>query len=236
MKRYVLIMMMLWNLFFGNAAEPTDWANKSRYAQANRELLANGRQIHTVLMGNSITENWEEIHPRFFTENDIEGRGISGQVSSQMLVRFRQDVIDLNPQVVVINCGTNDIAENNGPYDEDITMDNIQSMTELAVNHGITVVLSSVLPCDGFIWNPKIKDASAKIQSLNRRIKDYAYFQGLYYIDYYPSMVSGNGALNPSFTQDGVHPNAAGYDVMERLLKDTLSIIMEPKREEQNIQ
>lgn len=225
--------MMLWNLIAGHATQPDDWANKARYAQANKQLTADPtRLVYTVLMGNSITENWFEIHPRFFTENGIVGRGISGQVSSQMLVRFRQDVINLRPQIVVINCGTNDIAENIGPYDEDMTMDNIQSMTELATNNGITVILSSVLPCNGFQWNSAIKDASAKIQKLNRRIKDYALSRGLYYIDYYPSMAMDNGAMNPAYTFDGVHPNGAGYDIMERMLNEALSSMTKPTRQE----
>ena len=139
---------MLWNLLFGANAQAQEpgWADKTRYALANKDILSqptDPRRI--VMMGNSITEFWEETHPQFFVQNHLIGRGISGQVSSQMLVRFRQDVINLHPKAVVINCGTNDIAENNGPYDEDITMDNIRSMTELALNHGIMVVLSSMM-------------------------------------------------------------------------------------------
>ena len=215
---------MFWNLLLGHTIQAQDWANKARYAQANQAWTSQPeKQCHVVMMGNSITEYWEELHPEFFVDNQLVGRGISGQVSSQMLVRFRQDVINLNPQAVVINCGTNDIAENNGPYDEDITMDNIQSMVELVVNHGIQVILTSVLPCDGFVWNPSVSNVQEKIQSLNRRIMAFAHESSLPYINYYTSMVHGESrALNPAYTEDGVHPSLAGYAVMERLLLETL--------------
>ena len=218
MKRILVVIMMFWNLLNGNATAPVDWANRARYAQANKELINQGKPVGIVMMGNSITEYWEELHPQFFKDNGLVGRGISGQVSSQMLARFREDVINLNPRVVVINCGTNDIAENNGPYDEDITMDNIMSMTELAIANDITVVLSSVLPCDSFCWNPSVKDVTQKIHALNERISAYAASRGLTYINYHDGMATGNGALNPSYTEDGVHPNSTGYYVMEKIL------------------
>ncbi len=215
---------MLWNLLSGHAAQPADWANKARYAQENLALRAAAADPQrVVLMGNSITEYWFDTHPSFFATHHLVGRGISGQVSSQMLARFRQDVLSLEPSIVVINCGTNDIAENNGPYDEDITMDNIQLMTELALAHGIVVVLSSVLPCDEFCWNPSVKNASAKIQSLNRRIKEYASASAhVHYLDYYPSMTLDGSSMNPDYTPDGVHPNSRGYDAMESKLVQIL--------------
>ncbi len=224
MKRILIAIIMFWNLLFGQAAEPADWADKAHYAQANKAILASPEDpLRVVMMGNSITEFWEETHPYFFTANHLVGRGISGQVSSQMLARFRQDVINLKPRLVVINCGTNDIAENNGPYDEDITMDNIISMTELALAHHIEVVLTSVLPCDGFSWNPSIKDAPSKIKRLNQRIMDYAAkMPNVHYLDYYPSMTLDGESMNSDFTDDGVHPNSKGYDVMEEKLMEML--------------
>ena len=201
-----------------------EWADKAHYAAANTQLLAKGTDPQcVVLIGNSITEFWMETHPQFFGANHLLGRGISGQVSSQMLARFRQDVINLAPRVVVINAGTNDIAQNNGPYDEDITMDNIVSMTELALLNGIKVVLTSVLPSDRFAWNPSVHHVKDKIQSLNARIKGYAQLLSLPYIDYYSAMVyNESGAMNPAYSEDGVHPNATGYLVMEGLLKEVL--------------
>lgn len=222
MKRIIILAIMFWNLLFGNAAQPVDWANKDRYAQENLMLRTAGDDsLRVVLMGNSITEYWYDLHPGFFTTHHLVGRGIGGQVSSQMLARFRQDVLSLNPRIVVINGGTNDIAENNGPYDEDITMDNIQSMTELALAHGIEVVLSSVLPCDEFCWNTSVKDVTDKIKRLNQRIMQYAStMPHVHYLDYYPSMTLDGKAMNKSYTEDGVHPNSRGYDVMEvRLLE-----------------
>lgn len=223
MKRFLLIAIMMWSFLFGRAAEPIDWANKAHYAIANNELLSmEPDPMRVVLMGNSITEFWVETHPDFFGQNNLVGRGISGQVSSQMLARFRQDVINLNPRIVVINCGTNDIAENNGPYDEDITMDNIKSMTELAMAHGIQVMLSSVLPCDQFCWNLSVKNVVSKISHLNRLIAEYAASLNLPYIDYYSKMATPDGALRSDCTEDGVHPNATGYYVMEQTLIEML--------------
>lgn len=217
--------MLLWNIFAAHAESP-DWANKARYEAANERLSQVADSARVVLMGNSITEFWNDSHPQFFTANHLVGRGISGQVSSQMLARFRQDVLNLKPRAVVINCGTNDIAENNGPYDEDITMDNIMSMTELARAHGIEVILSSVLPTDSFIWNPQVKDVSAKVQHLNQRIMAYCETNHIPYIDYYSSMVDAKGvAMNAGYTEDGVHPNSTGYDVMEIKLLDMLESI-----------
>ena len=233
MKRIIIVVMMLWNLLTGQDALANDWANKDYYAQANRALMAGEPDTErVVLMGNSITEYWFELHPDFFGSHHLVGRGIGGQVSSQMLARFRQDVINLEPRIVVINCGTNDIAENNGPYDEDITMDNIKSMTELALSHGIKVVLSSVLPTDGFCWNPGVEDVVGKIRHLNQRIVDYCAAMQIPYVDYYPVMTSDGEAMNKALTDDGVHPNSAGYDIMEVKLLDTLSQMNQPNNQQ----
>ncbi|MBR5725835.1 MAG: acylneuraminate cytidylyltransferase [Muribaculaceae bacterium] len=215
---------MFWNLLFGHEAMAQDWANKARYAQANQEMTTGDPDpARVVLMGNSITEFWEETHPAFFRANHLVGRGISGQVSSQMLARFRQDVINLKPRLVVINCGTNDIAENNGPYDEDITMDNIMSMTELALAHGIEVVLTSILPCDQFCWNPSVQRVPEKINSLNQLIVAYSDTdEHIHYLDYFSVMTHDGRSMIKSFTEDGVHPNAAGYDMMEAKLTEML--------------
>lgn len=198
-----------------------DWGGLQKFASANAALAAPAEgQQRVVLMGDSITEIWPDRHPAFFENPVYVGRGISGQVSAQMLVRFRQDVIDLHPAVVVINAGTNDVAENQGPYEEDFTLGNIISMTELAQANGIAVVLTSVLPAAGFRWRPAITDAADKIASLNARIRAYAEAKGIPYVDYYSAMVvdDASRALNPAFTNDGVHPVAAGYEVMEPLL------------------
>ena len=225
MRRILIVFIMFWSFLFGQQAEPQDWANKACYALANR-LLANQEpdKDRVVLMGNSITEFWFDTHPHYFSNNHLVGRGISGQVSSQMLARFRQDVINLKPCIVVINAGTNDIAENNGPYDEDITMDNIESMTELALSHDIEVVLASVLPCDEFCWNTSVKDAPEKISHLNMRIMALAdSLPRVHYLDYFTSMTDDGRAMTRSLTDDGVHPNANGYDIMELKLTEMLN-------------
>lgn len=224
MKRTLFIVMLLWNILGGHDAAAQDWAGKAHYRQANIELLQNGYDPQrVVLMGNSITEYWMEINPQFFADHHLVGRGISGQESYQMLTRFRQDVIALSPRAVIINCGTNDIAENFCPYDEDITMDNIESMTELALHNGIAVILSSVLPCSHFVWNRSVTDVPHKIQSLNARIRRLAEERSLPYIDYYSAMVYNEaGSINPGYSNDGVHPNAKGYAVMEALLLEKL--------------
>ncbi len=227
MKRTLLIVMLLWNILGGQDAMAQDWAGKNRYHQANLELMSREADPQrVVLMGNSITEFWMETHPQFFADNHLVGRGIGGQESYEMLARFRQDVLALSPRAVVINCGTNDIAENFCPYDEDITMDNIKSMTELALHNGITVILSSVLPCDHFIWNRSVRNVPQKVRSLNARIMKLAEQLSLPYIDYYNAMVyNEGGAINPAYSEDGVHPNSLGYSVMEPLLLDQVKKI-----------
>ena len=227
MKRTLLIVMLLWNILGGQDAMAQDWAGKNRYHQANLELMSREADPQrVVLMGNSITEFWMDTHPQFFADNHLVGRGIGGQESYEMLARFRQDVLALSPRAVVINCGTNDIAENFCPYDEDITMDNIKSMTELALHNGITVILSSVLPCDHFIWNRSVRNVPQKIRSLNARIMELAEQLSLPYIDYYNAMVyNEGGAINPAYSDDGVHPNSLGYSVMEPLLLDQVKKI-----------
>lgn len=211
-----------------------DWAKLGKFAEANAALGAPAEgQPRVVLMGDSITEIWPENRPAFFEGTGYVGRGISGQVSAQMLVRFRQDVIDLYPAVVVINAGTNDVAENQGPFDEDFTLGNIISMTELARANGIAVVLTSVLPAAGFRWRPALTDAADKIAALNARIRAYAAEQGIPYVDYYASMVvdDSSRALNPAYSKDGVHPLAAGFAVMEPLVVEAVAAALAAAQE-----
>ena len=171
-------------------------------------------------MGNSITEGWVRTHPDFFKSNGYIGRGISGQTSYQFLVRFREDVINLSPALVVINAGTNDVAENTQAYNEDYTFGNIVSMVELAKANKIKVILTSVLPAAQFKWRMEIKDAPQKIKSLNDRIEAYAKANKIPYVNYYQALVvPENQALNPQYTKDGVHPTGEGYDVMEPMIK-----------------
>lgn len=208
-------------------AQNRDFGGLNRYAQENKNITISGKPVKVVFMGNSITEGWVNCHPAFFTDNGYVGRGISGQTSYQFLLRFREDVIKLSPSLVVINAGTNDVAENTGAYNEEYTFGNILSMVELAKAHKIKVILTSTLPAASFGWNPSIKDAKVKIASLNARIKAYAHEHKIPYVDYYEKMVYGdNGALNPKYTKDGVHPTAEGYDVMEALIKEAIDKVL----------
>lgn len=205
---------------FSASAERNDWANFARFEKDNQSILSQaptGRLV--VFMGNSITEGWPTQRPQFFTDNGFVGRGISGQTTYQFLSRYRDDVINLKPKVVVLNAATNDIAENSHPYNEERTFGNIMSMVELAKANGIKVILTSTLPAAGFGWNPAIKDAPEKIESLNARIKAYAAKNKIPYVDYYSALLGEDGrCLNPQYSNDGVHPTAAGYEVMEALV------------------
>ena len=202
------------------AAQRECWGNFERYAADNARVAAlplSERRV--VFMGNSITDFWPGNHPSFFADNHFIGRGISGQSTYQFLSRFRDDVINLRPELVVLNAATNDCAENTHPYDPDRTMGNIISMCELARAAGIKVILTSTLPAAAFYWNPSITDAAGRISDLNRRIRVYAENNSIPYVDYYTAMVHGaDRALNPDYTADGVHPNAQGYAVMEALI------------------
>lgn len=224
-KYYVyLATLCLCMSWAGGNAQNRDFGGLNRYAKENRELLQSGKKEQRVIfMGNSITEGWKNTHPNFFKDNGYIGRGISGQSSYQFLLRFREDVIKLCPALVVINAGTNDIAENTNPYNEEYTFGNIVSMAELAKANKIKVILTSTLPAAAFGWNSSIKDGADKIVSLNNRIKEYAKKNKIPYVDYYRAMVTGNNrALNPAYTKDGVHPTAEGYTIMESLIKKAI--------------
>lgn len=230
MQRMMRMMLMSFALMVcaNMGAQDKDWGNLQRYAQQNAEVRQLPQEQRSVVfIGNSITENWARMRPQFFSSNGYVGRGISGQTSYQFVVRFRQDVIDLQPQVVVINVATNDVAENTGPYDEDRTMGNIMTMVELAQAHGIKVILTSTLPAAKFGWRPQITDAAEKIARLNKRIEAYANEKDITYVDYYAKMVKGEQrALNPAYSKDGVHPTVAGYEVMEPMIKKAIETVI----------
>jgi lysophospholipase L1-like esterase len=204
----------------------TDWANRKKYAAHNKRLksMSNGEQ-RVVFMGNSITELWKTTGSSFFAGKPYINRGISGQTTPQMLVRFREDVIELKPNVVVILAGINDIAENTGPATLENIFGNIVSMAELAKANNIKVVLSSVLPAYDFTWQPGLEPAE-KVVKLNAMIKSYADKNKIVYVDYYSSMVDERKGLRAEFTQDGVHPTLAGYKVMEPLVEKAIALAL----------
>ena len=170
-------------------------------------------------MGNSITENWVKRHGEFFTQNGYVGRGISGQTTYQMVLRFYEDVVDLHPQAVVINGGTNDIAINNHPYVQERTFRNITIMAQIARQNGIKVILTSVTPCDHYTWRPQVTDVVQKISSLNARIKAYARKNKFQYVDYFTAMADEKGAMRDGLSDEGCHPTVAGYAIMEPLVQ-----------------
>jgi len=201
-----------------------DWPQLSRYRDENAALApARKGEPRVVFYGDSITEGWGPTgSDRFFPGKGYINRGISGQTTAQMLVRFRQDVLDLKPAVVVILAGTNDIAGNTGPASQQMIEDNLHAMTELAKAHGVRVVLSSVLPVSEYPWRPGSHPAE-QVRALNAALKQYATTQGLGYLDYYSAMSNAAGGLDPALAKDGVHPTAAGYAIMAPLAEQAIA-------------
>jgi lysophospholipase L1-like esterase len=200
-----------------------DFAQLNYYAAENATLSTpNKGEDRIVFIGNSITEQWKKKDSIFFTNKNYINRGISGQTSSQMLLRFRQDVISLKPKVVIIAAGINDIAENTGPITLENILGNIISMAELARSNNIKVILTSVLPAKQFSWRRNI-DPAPKIEALNQMIREYATRCKIIYVDYYSPMVTADKGMNPAFSNDGVHPILAGYKIMEPLVKRAIA-------------
>jgi len=220
-SRNLLILLSL--LFItSNALDAQDWPNFKRFREANSKLATTKQnENRVVFMGNSITEAWSRVSPAFMEDPTHINRGISGQTTPQMLVRFRADVIALQPKVVVILAGTNDIAGNTGPSTIEMINDNIQSMAELAEAHGIKVILCSTLPAIDYPWKPGLEPAE-KIVKLNTMIKKYALAKGHIYLDYFSAMADNRNALKPDLGADGVHPNKKGYDIMEPLVSSAI--------------
>ncbi len=206
-----------------HAQSPSDWAALQRYASANATLpIPAAGEARVVFMGNSITEAWASRFAVHFPGKPYIGRGISGQTTPQMLVRFRQDVVVLKPRVVVILAGTNDIAGNTGPSTLEMIEDNIASMAELAKANGIRVVLCSVLPVFDYPWKPGLEPAP-KIVSLNRWIRTYAASHGAQYADFHSAMADARQGLPISLASDGVHPNESGYRVMVPIVERAIA-------------
>ena len=202
---------------------PTDWAALARYAQADSALGAPAPdEDRVVFMGNSITESWAKSFSTQFPGKPYIGRGISGQTTPQMLVRFRQDVVALKPKVVVILGGTNDIAGNTGPSTLEMIEDNIASMTEIAKANGIRVVLASVLPVLDYPWKKGLEPAP-KIVALNTWLRGYAERVGAAYVDFHGAMADEHNGMKEGLSTDGVHPNAAGYDIMAPLVERAIA-------------
>src|SRR3954469_25581656 len=196
-----------------------DWPNLAKYRDANAKLASPAKgENRVVFYGNSITEGWEKSFTTQFPGKPYIGRGISGQTTPQMLVRFRQDVVALKPKVVVILAGTNDIAGNTGPSTIEMIQDNLASMTEIAQANGIRVVLCSVLPVFDYPWKRGLEPAP-KIVSLNTWMKQYAAKVRAVYVDFHAAMADERNGMKADLAYDGVHPTAAGYAVMGPLVE-----------------
>lgn len=221
------LIITLFSLYDSNAQ---DWANLKRYQQENTTLKSlKTSEKRVVFMGNSITEGWLRVHPSFFEAKPYVDRGISGQTTPQMVLRFRQDVIDLNPNVVVILAGINDIAQNTGPMTLEETAGNIFSMAELAKSNGIKVIICSVLPAAAFPWRPEI-EPGAKVVALNTLLSKYAKKNDIPFVDYYTPMVNDSLGLKKELGDDGVHPNEKGYMIMEPIIEKAISKILKTSK------
>ncbi|HEY3389373.1 MAG TPA: SGNH/GDSL hydrolase family protein [Prolixibacteraceae bacterium] len=219
--KFIFVMLLL-SVFTAQFSFAQDWPNLNRFKAENANVvLPTPGEKRVVFMGNSITEGWINIHPEFFAGKFYINRGISGQTTPQMLVRFRADVIKLKPRVVVILAGTNDIAGNTGPSTLEMIEDNIISMAQLAKANDIKVILCSVLPVFDYPWKPGLEPAG-KIIELNKLIKTYADKSGMIYLDFFSAMVDERNGLKAEYSKDGVHPNEAGYYVMEPLTEKAI--------------
>ena len=202
-----------------------DWPNLARYDEDNKKLAPPTKnEQRVVFMGDSITDSWDNPdNGGFFPRRPYVNRGISGQTTPQMLIRFRRDVIELKPKVVVILAGTNDIAGNTGPTTLEAIQDNLKSMAELATANGIRVVLASVMPVsdyelrDGKQLIQTARRPPDKILALNKLIQEFARSNRHVYLDYFSAMVDANGFLKDELSNDGLHPNVQGYAVMTPL-------------------
>jgi lysophospholipase L1-like esterase len=221
MKKLILLVTIT---CVTSSAFAQDWANLERFKGGNSSIMQEvntGKRI--VFMGNSITEGWSNFDSIFFSKNQFINRGIGGQTTPQMLLRFKQDVIDIKANTVIILAGINDIAENTGPISLKQTLGNIISMCELANQNNIRVILCSVLPANKFPWEPKIIPTQ-KVIELNKMLLEYANSKSITYVDYYSKMVDDKQGLIPAYGYDPVHPNQEGYGVMKHILSEVLEI------------
>ena len=215
--------------FLGFTVNAQDWANLKRYQTENSALSApKANENRVVFMGNSITQQWKSKDSVFFQTNPYICRGISGQTTPQMLIRFRQDVVELQPKIVVILAGTNDIAGNTGPSTLEMIMNNLASMTEIAKANKIKVILCSVLPAYDYPWRKGL-ESNIKIPKLNAMIKEYCTKTNTFYLDYFSAMADDKNGMKAELTTDGVHCTLEGYKVMETLVQEAIGKVLKAK-------
>ena len=221
MKRTTFIIAFLIMTFSGFSQD--DWFGFNRYRADNERIVKSGVFPEVVFMGNSITENWAYYHPVFFSSHNYCGRGIGGQTSAQMLMRFTADVIDLHPKAVVIMAGTNDVAHNTYWVDPGKVVDNVVAMCLLARANGIVPIISSIPPCAAFRWNPEIKNAAQTIVDINKKLRAYADANGIVYVDYHTALADKQNGFLKQLSDDGCHPNPDTYFIMEELVLKAIS-------------
>jgi len=214
---FIIILLAMW--FSGYSQ---DWFRFNDYRVDNERIIANKNYPEVVFMGNSITENWAHFHPEFFTAHNFLGRGIGGQTSAHMLVRFKTDVIDLQPRVVVIMAGTNDVAHNEFWVAPEQVVNNVISMCILAQANGIIPIISSIPPCTAFVWRPEIKNAGQTIVEINRNLRAYAEANDIIYVDYHSALTDENMGFPKSLSEDGCHPNPDTYYTMEEMVLEAI--------------
>ena len=220
MKKTAFIIFLFTMTVFVFAQE--DWFGFNRFRADNERIIQNGNFPEVVFMGNSITENWAYFHPDFFSKHNYCGRGIGGQTSAQMLLRFTADVINLHPKAVVIMAGTNDVAHNTYWVEPNKVVENVVAMCNLAKVHGIVPIISSIPPCASFVWNPEIKNAAQTIVDINKDLKAYADANGIVYVNYHAALADEQNAFPKALSDDGCHPNPDTYFIMERLVLEAI--------------
>ena len=226
MKNVFFIYILTSLVILSNYLNAQMMINLNKYKEENSSLgLPKQGENRIVFMGNSITEDWKSLSPNFFLDNNYVNRGIGGETSSQMLLRFRSDVINLKPSAVVILAGINDIAENQGPISIPDIARNIFFMSQLASENNIKVILCSVLPAYDFPWRPGLNPKD-KVISLNELIQKHAQEKSFEYVDYFSSMVDERKGLIKEYGNDEVHPNLEGYRVMESIIQKSINKVL----------
>ena len=219
MKKSIILILFVAMSFFGYSQ---DWFGFNRYKADNERIIKSGDYPEVVFMGNSITDNWAYFHPDFFSSHNYCGRGIGGQTSAQMLVRFNDDVIDLHPKAVVIMAGTNDVAHNEYWVSPERVVDNIVAMCNQAQANGIVPIISSIPPCSEFPWRKEIENPGQTIVDINKSLKAYADANGIVYLDYHSALTDENLGLPKTLSDDGCHPLPDTYFTMEEMVLEAI--------------
>ena len=219
MKRFIILIFLATMSFFGYSQ---DWFGFNRYQADNERIITSGDWPEVVFMGNSITDNWAYFHPDFFNSNNFCGRGISGQTSSQMLVRFTDGVIARHPKAVVIMAGTNDVAHNEYWVSPEQVVDNIIAMCNIAQSNGIVPIISSIPPCSEFPWRKEINNPGQTIVDINKSLKAFADANGIVYVDYHSALTDEKLGLPKTLSNDGCHPLPDTYFTMEEMVLEAI--------------